>query len=303
MRNILAWPEAKIIQLTVTVSECNVMRTGQRYPEKNPTIKKSPRSLEIISTSELLKQKWSLVLFPLGLKPQQSALKFSPSLLQSGIKQQSFNARRHWWEAPAFNLACASSRATLGAQMWRYECCPSAQEVPPGPFLERWNIECDMGSNCMGSNQLATQLKETWGLQAARHMAPPDPVDVQWTNPDSCNCSLYSMELNGGQESWGGWCRRLQLKYRPQQKRFKQVFLIRALSQNVCLLHRALKRGTQECRLCVPVGRALEDTGLKQLGVQNERWKEEGSAKLVQTLEHIGAGRRQCGKTKEPTEI
>lgn len=93
---------------------------------------------------------------------------------------------------PDFNLTCASSRSTLGTQMWLYECCPSEQKVPSGPFLERWNIECDKGSNCMGSNQLDTQLKETWGLRAARHMALPDSVDVQWTNPASWNCSFFS---------------------------------------------------------------------------------------------------------------
>lgn len=99
------------------------------------------------------------------------------------VTQQSINTRRHWWPVPGSHLTCASSRSTLGTQMWRYECCPSEQKVPPGPFLERWNIECDMGSNCMGSNQLDTQLKETWGLRAARPAAPLDSVDVPQTNP------------------------------------------------------------------------------------------------------------------------
>lgn len=56
------------------------------------------------------------------------------------------------------------------------------KKVPLGPFPEQWNIECDMGSNCMGSNQLDTQLKETWGLWAARQMAWLNSVDVHWTN-------------------------------------------------------------------------------------------------------------------------
>lgn len=56
------------------------------------------------------------------------------------------------------------------------------KKVPLGPFLEQWNIECDMGSNCMGSNQLDTQLKETWGLWAPGQMAWLNSVDVHWTN-------------------------------------------------------------------------------------------------------------------------
>lgn len=84
------------------------------------------------------------------------------------------------------------------------------ENVPLAPSLERWNIECDTGSNCMGSNQLDTQLKETWGLWAVRQVAWLNSGDVHW-NDLACllwqNCSFFSSELDGewmSQGSWGG---------------------------------------------------------------------------------------------------
>lgn len=201
--------------------------------------------------------------------------------------------------------------------MWRYECCPSEQKGPPGPLLERWNIECDTGSNCMGSNQLDTQLKETWGLRAARHMAPPDPDDVQWTNPVSWNWLFLFLGVKrwtavlGGRGMKGGGCSLNAALSRT----VSNMLFFRALSQDFCLgcTVTGLKWVTQERSLCVPVGRALKHMGLNRRGVQNERWKAEGSMKLVQrTLVREGVNvakqksrlksdERQAGKKWELT--
>lgn len=66
---------------------------------------------------------------------------------------------------------------------------------------------------------------------------------------------------------------------------------------------RGVKRVMQERCLYVPVGRALEHTGLNQRGVQSEHWKAEGSRKLIQILEHVKYGKASISQTKEQTEI
>lgn len=85
-----------------------------------------------------------------------------PSWPRSHITRQSISGRRHWQPMQGFNWTRASSRSTLGARKCdNVNVVLQEGKVPLAPFLERWNIECDTGSNCTGSNQLDTQLKET----------------------------------------------------------------------------------------------------------------------------------------------
>ncbi len=142
----------------------------------------------------------------LGIKIQPLALLFSLSVSHSGVTQQSINTSHQWWPVPDFNLTCASSRSTLEAHKCDNMNVVLQKETPSCPLpwaLKYWVWH---GSNCMGSNQLDTQLKETWGLWAARQEAQLNSGDVHWTNLSRLlwqNCSFFSEWLDNEWESQG----------------------------------------------------------------------------------------------------
>lgn len=159
----------------------------------------------MFKTAENSFKKFSSIVPPLT-KTQLLAPKVFLSHSHSSMTEQSINTTNHWWPVPDFNLTCAFLPSTLVAHKCDNMNVVLQKESPTCTLPRAVKYWVWHGSNCMGSNQLDTQLKETWGLRAARQEAWLNSGDVHWTNhacPLWQNSSFFPEKLADGCKSRG----------------------------------------------------------------------------------------------------
>lgn len=104
------------------------------------------------------------------------------SLSLSRITLQSLDISYYSWLVSGLSLTCASPQSTLEAHKCDNMNVVLQKDAPSCPLPAVVKYWVWHRSNCMGSNQLDTQLKETWRMWAPRQEAWLNSCDVHWTN-------------------------------------------------------------------------------------------------------------------------